>query len=351
MHMKHFKFFGKQDILSRTRSRRYETRLGEKLGIVEKPDALQDSLAGSPARYVLFGIPESIGVQANFGIGGTETAWPKFLDAFFNIQSIDRFTGEEVIVAGAFDFSEVMQVIESHSRDASEKVDACRHAVSNIIDEEVEQLVRTIVAAGKVPLVIGGGHNNCYPIIKGVAKALHKKGLTDKPQVNAVNLDAHADFRIMEGRHSGNGFRYAMEEGFLGKYAVIGLHENHNPQSMVDDLYSRVNIQYSFFEDIFLHGKTGFTDAMAQAFSFIEERPSVVELDLDAVEGVLSSAFTPSGISAMHARQYVNFAGSYPNVAALHICEGAERLGNGAVYEPVGKLISYLVSDFLKSNG
>jgi hypothetical protein len=32
--------------------------------------------------------------------------------------------------------------------------------------------------------------------------------------VNAINFDAHSTF-ILEGRHSGNGFSYAYEEGFL----------------------------------------------------------------------------------------------------------------------------------------
>jgi arginase family enzyme len=39
--------------------------------------------------------------------------------------------------------------------------------------------------------------------------------------INAINFDAHSDFRILEGRHSGNGFSYAYEEGFLKKYFVL----------------------------------------------------------------------------------------------------------------------------------
>jgi formiminoglutamase len=39
--------------------------------------------------------------------------------------------------------------------------------------------------------------------------------------VNAINFDAHSDFRILEGRHSGNGFSYAYEEGFLKKYFIF----------------------------------------------------------------------------------------------------------------------------------
>jgi formiminoglutamase len=347
--LKHFSFYSKQDLLNQTRLRRYETKLGEKLRVVDDPEKFAESLAASSARYVLFGVPESIGIQANYGIGGAETAWPSFIHSFVNIQSSDKFTGEEIIIPGFFDFSEVMRVIDSHSKSADEKIDACRHAVANIIDDEVEEMVRMIVAAGKIPIIIGGGHNNCYPVIKGSAKALHKQGKISKPQINAVNVDAHADFRIMEGRHSGNGFRYAMEEGYLGKYAIVGLHENYNPQSMMDDLYSNVNIQYSFFEDIFMHERLNFMQSLAQAFSFTDDQFTIVELDLDCVEGILSSAMTPSGISAIHARQYLNFAGANQQIAAVHICEGAERLQNGLESSQTGKLIAYLVSDFIKS--
>lgn len=348
--LKHFNFYTKQDLLNQTRLRRYETKLGEKLRVVDDPSALSESLEASSAKFVLIGVPESIGIQANYGIGGAETAWPSFIQAFVNIQSSDKFTGEEIILPGFFDFSEVMRVIDSHSKSPDEKVDACRHAVANIIDDEVEEFIRIITGAGKIPLIVGGGHNNCYPIIKGCAKALHKLGKIPRAQINAVNVDAHSDFRIMEGRHSGNGFRYAMEEGYLGKYAIVGLHENYNPQSMMDDLYSNVNIQYSFFEDIFMHERLNFMQSLAQAFSFTDEQYTIVELDLDSVEGVLASAMTPAGISTIHARQYMNFAGANQQIAAVHICEGAERLQNGLESGQTGKLIAYLVSDFVKSS-
>jgi formiminoglutamase len=40
-------------------------------------------------------------------------------------------------------------------------------------------------------------------------------------KTGAINFDAHSDFRILEGRHSGNGFSYAYEEGFLKKYFIL----------------------------------------------------------------------------------------------------------------------------------
>ncbi|MEO8584359.1 MAG: hypothetical protein ABI415_11210 [Flavitalea sp.] len=59
-------------------------------------------------------------------------------------------------------------------------------------------------------------------------------------------------------------------------------------------------------------------------------------------------AESPSGITAMNARQYLSFASNRCKVAYLHICEGASQLTNGRSSETTGKLISYLVSDFIK---
>jgi formiminoglutamase len=348
--MKHFRYYSKQDILNITRLRRYETKLGEMLKSIDPALDIASQIETSPARFVLFGIPEDIGVRANFGTGGADTAWLPFLQSLVNVQSSDRLTGEEIILLGHFDFSDVEQLIDLNARSQEERTDALRHAVANIIDDEVEEMVKMIIAAGKIPIAIGGGHNNSYPLLKGSAKQLCKQGKIGKPQINAINLDAHADYRISEGRHSGNGFRYAIEESFLKKYAVIGLHENYNSQSMMDDLYSNINIQYSSFEDIFVHEKLNFRQAVAQAFSFTDDEYVGIELDLDSIRSCLSSAMSPVGITGIHARQFLAFAANYPKTAYLHICEGAAKLDTGREDDQTGKLISYLVTDFIKGN-
>ncbi len=347
--MKHFRYYAKQDILNITRLRRYETKLGERLKTIDASSDILGQLAASPARFVLFGIPEDIGVRANHGLGGAESAWTPFLKSFCNVQSTDRFAGDEMIVLGHFDFSDVEELVNRNAKSYEEKIDALRHAVANIIDDEVEELVKTIIAAGKLPIAIGGGHNNAYPLIRGAAKMLHRNGKASKAMINAVNVDAHADFRISEGRHSGNPFRYAMEEKYLQRYAVVGLHENYNAQSMMDDLYSNVNIQYTSFEDIFILEKLNFRQAVAQAFNFTDDEYLGVELDLDAIRDTLSSAMTPSGITSIHARQYLVFAAAHPKIAYLHICEGATMMEDGRTDEKTGKLLAYLVSDFVKA--
>jgi len=346
--MSHFRTYTRHDVLNITRLRRYETKLGERIRVAEDPGAIAAFLESTPSRFILFGIPEDLGIRANYGVGGADTAWEPFLRSFVNIQSTDKFTGDELALLGHFDFSEVLGVIESHARGEEERIDALRHAVSNIVDEEVEELVKLITSAGKVPIAIGGGHNNAYPLLKGASKGLFKAGIIAKAQLNAVNLDAHADFRVEEGRHSGNGFRYAKQEGYLGRYAVVGLHENYNPQSMLDDLYSHVDIQYTFYEDIFIHEKLNFRQAIAQAFNFADDQYMGIELDLDAIQHTLASASSPEGVPVSFARQYLNYAAQNPKLAYLHICEGAVTLANGQADPHTGKLIAYLVSDFVK---
>jgi len=233
--MQHFKFYNKQDVLYFTKIRRFETKLGELVKIPVSAEKLESVLEQPAIKYVLFGIPEDIGVRANGGIGGTDSCWNSFLSSFLNIQSNDFLGGEEILLLGHFDFGDIKYLIEQNAHGNEERIDAYRHAVITI-DEEVEELVKIITAHKKIPIVVGGGHNNAYPLIKGSAKGLHKAGLIELAQINAVNLDAHSDFRPSEGRHSGNGFRYAEEDGYLLKYCVIGIHENYLPQNVWMDI-------------------------------------------------------------------------------------------------------------------
>ncbi|RYD97253.1 MAG: arginase, partial [Sphingobacteriales bacterium] len=224
MQTPHFKFYSKSDILALTKIRRFETKLGEQVHVLTD-DHGPEAFGRIDTRYVVFGIPEDIGVQANGGVGGASTAWLSFLQSFLNIQSNDFLSGDDICVAGHFDFSDIQNLIEKNAKNEDERLEAFRHAV-NAIDEEVEKLTKAIVSAGKIPIVIGGGHNNSYPLLKGSAKGLHQDLQIALPQINAINLDAHSDYRPAEGRHSGNGFRYAEDDGFLQKYCVVGIQEN-----------------------------------------------------------------------------------------------------------------------------
>ena len=347
MNCTHFKVYSKQDITSVTRLRRFETKLGERVQVLIDSSEIVQSITALQSKYVVFGIPEDIGVQANYGTGGTSTAWLSFLQSFLNIQSNDFLTGEEIAVIGHFDFGDIQYLIDKNAHGTEEKVEAYRHAV-NTIDEEVESLTKAIVAAGKIPIAIGGGHNNSYPLIKGSSKGLHQLQKIGLPQINCINLDAHTDFRPSEGRHSGNGFRYAEEDGFLQKYCVIGIHENYLPQNVWLDIVNNPFLDFISYEDIFIREKRNFIQSVAHGIDFTDDNFTGIELDLDCIENVLSSACSPVGIKLNHARQYISLCAAQSKPCYLHICEGAIRLSDGRTNESTGKLISYLVSDFVK---
>jgi formiminoglutamase len=93
-----------------------------------------------------------------------------------------------------------------------------------------------------------------------------------------------------------------------------------------------------------------FQTEMETAFAFINDDCYGIEIDLDAIPGIASSAMTISGFSVEEARRFVSFFGNSPNAAYLHICEGAPALGDEKNPNLIGKVIGYLITDFIKSH-
>lgn len=337
MNRSYFSLANQHTISTIVNKRQGETKLGEVIQIPnENRLPLSEILNGSQAPFVLLGIPEDIGVRANFGIGGCQKTWVSFLNSFLNIQSTDKFKGNEILLLGHFDFTDWMIQSQNCS------IEELRNLVAKI-DEEVSPIIQKIIEAQKIPIVIGGGHNNAYPLIKG-------SSIGFKNAINVINLDAHSDYRTQEGRHSGNGFRYAKNEGYLCKYAMIGLHENYNSYNVIQDMLMQPSsIHFSYFENIFFNPSYSFNLAIEDAIVFTKENKVGIELDLDCIQNVLSSAMTPSGISTLQARQYLSTCAINSDVCYLHLTEAAVELQDGRATPLTAKLLSYLVSDFVKS--
>ncbi len=326
--MDNFKIYEQADIDRLVNSRPGEIKLANRVQVYSHitqsdTELSVEQLQKSEARFVLLGIPEDIGVRANYGTAGTSSVWTPVLKAFLNVQSNQFLDGSEILVLGHFNVEEP----------ANDSIESLRNKVSEI-DALVYPVIEKIALAGKIPVVIGGGHNNAYPIIKGVSRA---KG----EAIEVLNIDAHADLRQMEGRHSGNGFSYALNEGYLGQYFMLGLHQNYNNQAILDQLQENPRLKALFFEDVLRN---------ADCNVFLEQvgKGAGLELDLDCIERVLSSAETPSGFSVNQVRGFI-LRGQKKH-AYLHICEGACRMLAGQVDRLTPKLISYLISDFVKAN-
>ena len=329
----------KADIAALVNSRQGETKLGE-LVVVPDQDDPASFLKKTSAQFVVLGIAEDIGVLANYGTEGTASTWNAFLRSFLNIQANEFTHAETVAVIGHFSFDGLKTDVANQGISPEKKVQQYRKAVE-AIDVAVTDMIQLIVSYKKIPVVIGGGHNNCYPVIKGTALAL--TGVTDS--INVVNLDAHTDYRVAEGRHSGNGFRYAKQEGYLNRYFALGVHENYIPELILKEINESKDIGFITYEDVFIRRTKSWKLALAQAGEFLGTQSLTgIELDLDSIAFMSSSAATPCGVTTREALQYLYYMASRCQVTYLHICEGIAT-SDGMV----GKLISYMVSLFVKS--
>jgi formiminoglutamase len=305
-----------------------ELKLGESIACISDANNWQQELAAVAAPFVIIGLVEDVGVRANFGIGGAHTAWEAFLKSFLNIQSNRFLSGNQFILLGKI----------AHT--ATETAPLLLREATARWDAYVSELLIPIFQAGKIPIVIGGGHNNAFPLLQSLA---HCK----QQAVNVVNLDPHSDFRMEEGRHSGNGFRYAYNRGYLNKYAMLGLHESYNSEPVLNDLFSD-RLLPIMWEDIFLRQRLDWDTAIANALHHVSDTIFGVELDFDCLEQALSSAMTPVGVTAQQAMAFLYAAASRDTAAYLHLPEAICHRADGLQSQLSGKLLSYLVSAFAK---
>jgi formiminoglutamase len=335
--------FTMNDLAKITNHRSGEIKFGEKMITVPKGTDPILFLKTCEARYVLLGIPEDIGIRANYGRPGAASAWNSAIKSIANIQHNRFCKGSQLLVLGQVNVCDEMKEVEHLDFNDVDDRSKLSQLVDRI-DKDVSHIIFNIVKSGKIPIIIGGGHNNSYGNIKGTALA---KG---KP-VNAINFDAHSDFRILEGRHSGNGFSYAYEEGFLKKYFVFGLHENHTSKSVLDLIKKTEDrVRYNTYDSLKIRKEKEFNREMSNAMAFVETDFFGIEIDLDAIPNIASSAMTLSGFSVEELRQFISFFGKNKNATYIHICEGAPDLDEEKNNHLVGKLIGYLVTDFIKSN-
>jgi formiminoglutamase len=309
-----------QDLLLQFTSKRIgETKIGEK---IELASTIKE------AKYVLIGIEENLGPQANGGLSGAENAFKAFLIRFLNMQSNRFLTGNELVWIGSIQQTTDFKNIET-----------AKSAITEL-DLLVETVLKPYIQHGMIPIVIGGGHNNAYPIIKTISDINNKA-------IDVINLDPHADCRALEGRHSGNSFSYAKENGYLNHYSVLGLHKNYNSTYILDYL-KKNNFYHTFFDDYILNPSQFDMDLTKVFLSISKDCKFGIELDLDAISFTPSSAFTPSGFNSLEARKYIKTLSKHSNCCYLHLPEAAPT--NETEEKITGKLTAYLVADFIQEN-
>lgn len=316
-----------------------EKKIGESFFVLGEKYKWED-LKNVPGDYVLFGIPEDIGPRANSGRPGSSGMWLEFLPRFLNIQENEFLSGSCIVLGGHLDCSDLLLSAANLNVANENDLNKLRDLVG-VLDGRVFEIARHIFSAGKIPLVIGGGHNNCYGLIKAASTV--KGG-----PVSVLNIDPHADLRPMEKRHSGNGFSYARHEGFLKKYFLFGMHESYNSEYILQQFREDDKLSYLSYDAI-LRNEFAVPERLNEVLQFLAKDSCGFEIDLDAIAGFPSSAQSNSGFTVDQIRSYILFFASRLNLCYAHFPEGAPVYG-GNDKGIHGKTLAYLVSDFIKSH-
>lgn len=340
-----FNYIDPSDVQSYQNRRENERHVADDIVIPDTSLSLEQNLTRAKnqgVNFVIVGIPEDIGPRGNCGKGGAKHAWQQFLPVFLNQQSNQFFDWSQVLLLGSVDVEELEK--QSNVADISDhKLTSLRDLVEQL-DQRVVDVLTPVFQHDFQVIVIGGGHNNAYPIIKSAYSALGEK-------VGCVNLDPHADFRAMEGRHSGNPFRYAYHHGFLSKYCVMGLHEQKNNQESIESLMTAQFPFYSY-QQLFVRRSISYHDALDEALGYLEtERVTGIEVDVDSIKHIPASAYSLTGFSSEQAMQFVSTFANSEQCKYLHLCEAApddnEPPGHKALES--GQLLTQLIYSFVTS--
>lgn len=94
------------------------------------------------------------------------------------------------------------------------------------LDRSVAAVIAAVLAAGAVPVVLGGDHSVTYPVLRALAPIFESGGVWAGRRLHVVQIDAHLDFTdTVAGyaRSNSSPFRRAAELPFVGTITVVGV--------------------------------------------------------------------------------------------------------------------------------
>lgn len=325
--------FNKEEILQLTKTVTNEKKIGETIYTVNEDNDFFEEVENCPATFVLIGIPEDIFMRGNIEKSGADNALFPSIEALVNSQENQFFSGKDILALGYLDYTETS---DSFITDDAEK----GHYLVKQLDKDVSELIHFLVSVGKSPIVIGGGQNNAYGILKGMATAKEQK-------VNAINLDNKPDLYETDLRNNTNAFSYAIKDGFLDQYFIFGLNENETPQSIFDTIQSQISIEYTMYEEIAVYETTTFNNELQRAKQFINSSCYGIEVDLDSLQNFNNNnTMIPKGLTPQQARHFVYYLAKHKNASYLHL---SDSITNRETVNIAGKFISNLIIDFIKA--
>ncbi len=141
----------------------------------------------------------------------------------------------------------------------------------------IQEAVETIVAAGVVPLLIGGDHDCTLP---------HLRATRSRGPVAVIDFDSHTDAwdsYFGEKYNHGTWMRRAIEESLVDvDHSIeIGLRGSLYDREDWTDLRTELGLEYLTTEDIFRLGPAAVVAAIRDR---VGDRPAFISFDIDVVD-------------------------------------------------------------------
>lgn len=259
---------------------------------------------GAAPRVALVGFPSDEGVRRNGGRPGAAAA-PAAIRA-----ALARLTPD------AEDPARFTVLLER-------TLDGGDIPVIGDLEEDQRRLgaaLAPLLAAGVVPIVLGGGHETSFGHFLGYVEAGQR--------VRIANLDAHPDVRpLREGRaHSGSPFRQALEHpsGLCAGYTVAGLLPHSVAAAHLEWLEEHGG-EWSWARDLTPERIRGLYAGVPAE----PDVPVLASFDLDAIDAAWAPGVSAPAAGGLEPGRWLRAAyaaGRSPPVASLDLVEANPAL-------------------------
>jgi len=208
----------------------------------------------------------------------------------------------------------------------------------NLMDglSRIEAGIAEIVAAGAIPLSVGGDHLTTLPVLRAVAKT--------RP-VGLIHFDAHSDtndtyFGDNPYTH-GTPFRRAIEEGLLDPKRIVQIGIRGSVYDPSEHDWARAQgVRVIYIEEFV---ERGAKDVMAEARRIAGDHPTYVTFDIDSIDPSMAPGTgTPEvgGFTSREAQQMIRLLAGV-NIVGADVVEVAPPFDVGGITALAGATMMF----------
>ncbi|KAA2241956.1 formimidoylglutamase [Chitinophaga agrisoli] len=171
--------------------------------------------------------------------------------------------------------------------------------------DALSEAVQHILAAGYLPIVLGGGHEITYGHARGIYRHLQQQG--GMPQLGLINFDAHFDLRIPgdDGPNSGTSFwqlaQDCLQQTHPFRYLALGI-QAHSNTAQLFRIAAETGVIYLPADAFHSQDRNTLRTAINACLEQVEHIYLTIDLDVFAAPfapGVSATAFNgimPGGV-------------------------------------------------------